>query len=366
MNRQVKQDGQRTWVEGVDQYRVCEPLFEAVRIVLAHRGEKYTPEYIQGISGAAFRIAGICPCAPTCSQAMSPADLVKLLGYELNFVSPMERAKPEGNSDEKFAKLMDKDLLPPAETLTNESYKRIRAAAVEMIELVRAEIRAGRPVVVWHAFTFAENDVVAGYDDSTGQFLGRGSYVGASGDYGHASQYRCIRSQLVGGWPNALIIRKRVREFDARSAELSALREAVRHARDGTENRKPGRPPREGLRTYDRWITDFRDPTKKRTNGDSYCYGVYRSTHRSAAAFLREIAPKYPTAKKDLEDAAKCFEAEADTLAKGENLLWWQAPEGPDAERNARVVRLLIEARADYARGIECIEQALAHTGDGR
>ena len=46
-------------IEGVDAYRVPEPLFECVRIVLSHRGEDYSTDYIQGISGAAFRIAGI-------------------------------------------------------------------------------------------------------------------------------------------------------------------------------------------------------------------------------------------------------------------------------------------------------------------
>ena len=52
-------------LQGVDRYRVTEPMFEGVRIILNYRGEQYSPEYIQGISGAAFRIAGICPCAPT-------------------------------------------------------------------------------------------------------------------------------------------------------------------------------------------------------------------------------------------------------------------------------------------------------------
>ena len=65
----------RVVVKGVDQYRVIEPLFEAVRVVLSHRGETYSPAYIQGISGAAFRIAGICPCAPTSSMAMGTMSL---------------------------------------------------------------------------------------------------------------------------------------------------------------------------------------------------------------------------------------------------------------------------------------------------
>jgi len=46
---------------GVDRYQVREAMFEGVRVILSYRGEPYTPAYIQGISGAAFRVAGICP-----------------------------------------------------------------------------------------------------------------------------------------------------------------------------------------------------------------------------------------------------------------------------------------------------------------
>lgn len=75
-------DGERVVIDGVDGYQVLEPMFEGIRVILTHRGESYSPAYIQGISGAAFRIAGICPCAPTCSSQMSSTDLIKLLGYE--------------------------------------------------------------------------------------------------------------------------------------------------------------------------------------------------------------------------------------------------------------------------------------------
>lgn len=74
--------GERVIIEGVDRYRVKEPMFEGVRIVLSFSGEKYTPAYIQGISGAAFRIAGPCPCAANWSTQMGTTDLLKLLGYQ--------------------------------------------------------------------------------------------------------------------------------------------------------------------------------------------------------------------------------------------------------------------------------------------
>ena len=48
-------------LENVDRYRVIEAMVEGVRVILNYRGEPYSPAYFQGISGAAFHIAGICP-----------------------------------------------------------------------------------------------------------------------------------------------------------------------------------------------------------------------------------------------------------------------------------------------------------------
>ena len=67
----------------IDKYRYYEPLFEGVRIILSYIGEKYTSEYILGISGAAFKIAGGCPSRPTCVSDMWTTDFIKYLGYEI-------------------------------------------------------------------------------------------------------------------------------------------------------------------------------------------------------------------------------------------------------------------------------------------
>lgn len=55
-------------IPNVDRYRVWDPLFEGLRVILSHHGESYSPAYVQGLSGAAFRIGGICPCAPHVHQ----------------------------------------------------------------------------------------------------------------------------------------------------------------------------------------------------------------------------------------------------------------------------------------------------------
>jgi len=75
MTPQAVNDGNRACVAGVDRYRVCEPLYECVRVVLAKRGEAYTPEYLQGISGAAFRIAGIMTTPTATAVATAAPDI---------------------------------------------------------------------------------------------------------------------------------------------------------------------------------------------------------------------------------------------------------------------------------------------------
>ncbi|MBI2298912.1 MAG: hypothetical protein HYU66_08190 [Armatimonadetes bacterium] len=321
----------RVVLNGVGPYQACEPMFEAVRLVLTQRGEPWSAAYVQGISGAAFRIAGICPCAPTCACAMSPQDLVKLFGYEVETVYV-------GADKEDVA--------------------RRRPGAIER---VKQELRAGRPVVVWHAFTNAEYDVVAGFDDDAGTFLGRGSYKGLD-ELAVADQTRCGDALEFCDALGLVVVGAKTGQFDPRTAELAALREAVRHAH--TPPKPPDKPGgwamQYGLACYDRWIAELRDdPKRKRGVGDSYCLGIYHSTHRAAAAFLRELKPWYPAAEKPLEEAAVCFGEEADALDACLPLLWWDSPEGPDVERNHKAAAALQRARDAYAAGIGKIEVAL-------
>ena len=93
------QGEEKVILEGVDCYQVMDAMFESARVVMSYLGEPYSPAYVQGISGSAFRIGGICPCAPTCACAMSTQDLLKLFGYEIEHLSLCE----EGMDPEKEA-----------------------------------------------------------------------------------------------------------------------------------------------------------------------------------------------------------------------------------------------------------------------
>lgn len=361
----VKMEGDKVWIEGVRNYAMCEPLFEAVGVVVRHLGSSHSPEYLQGISGAAFRIAGICPCAPTCSAAMSTTELARTLGYKVTKINMGEACK-SWKDLQALAEAYKKHgkTVPEPESLTDgelrEQVQRVHA----IIDGIKAAIRSGLPVVVWHAFTNAEYDVVTGYDDATGEFLGWGGYGNPKdAGYARAPQGRMIETAYIGGLPNAILIKGPAADYDAQSAEVSALEEAVRHGRSQENLDKSGDKKwhmLQGIACYSRWAREWESPDRKRGAGDSYCFGVYSKTHAAAAQFLREIAPKHGNAREDLERAAQCFESETKVLEGGRDLLWWSAPQGADAERNKKIAALLAEARDHYAEGIAAIEKALA------
>jgi hypothetical protein len=328
-----KPTGEHMIIGNVDHFRVSEPLFEGPRVVLSFLGEKYSPAYIQGISGAAFRIAGPCPCAPDCSTQMFTTDLLKLLGYSytqsiLGWTGDVEDAK--------------RNMTP-------------------LIPKIKESIRAGKPVLLWYAFNDTAYEVVAGYDDAEGAFLGRHAWQGPKDDMAKAKQTRAQEAAASCPAFGAIFIGQKTGALDARAAELAALKEAVRHARSTTV--RPDSYRREGLLAYGGWVEKFQQSGARRGPGDSYCQSVYRSTHRAAGEFLKEIAPKYAAAAGDeLSNAAPEFAAEADTLDRCSSLIGWQSPE-QDAARDAKLWPLLAEARDRYAAGIGHIEKALARLG---
>ena len=325
-------------LSGVDRYRVVEPLFEGVRVVLSYRGETYSPAYVQGISGAAFRIAGVCPCAPTCSFAMETQDLIRLLGYEAEHLTACgEDIDPE-------------------------------VALEVVLPRVKDEIRAGRPTLLWNAFTVCEWDVLCGFREQEGQLLGRGSHTGLNG-YARADEKRAIACTDICPALGAILIGEKTGAFDRRAAEIAALQEAIKHGRSRENEDLLGGDEWVmlcGLLCYDRWIEDFKAASSKVPDmGDRYCLRVYRSTRRAAAAFMRELEEAYPEADPQFRRAGEEFFAEAKALDRCYGLLFrgLELSGQADPERNAGAVALLSLARDAYAHGIERIERALRAIG---
>ena len=64
-----------------------------------------------------------------------------------------------------------------------------------------------------------------------------------------------------------------------------------------------------------------------------------------------------------MEHAAQAFVSETDALDAAVPLLGWESPEGPDPERNTRLVPLLQKAMDGYAQAIDTIESVLVQIG---
>lgn len=316
---QIKEDEMKRI--SIDSYRYCEPLFEGARILISHHGASYSPEYIQGISGAAFKIAIGCPSRPTCVCDMWTPDLFRLLGFEI-------RELPYRDADEN-------DIFQTA------------------LPEIKAELDRGNPVLVWNAVTNYEWDVVCGYDEESRQFIGRGSY--RNGDEYAREPWE--RSNAAEGAPvfGALYPVRRVNGLDERAAEVRSLENAVKHAHAPQDLEYP-----EGMNAYHKWAEKYRTGSGDRAADDAYCHSVYSSVRRAAAAYLREIAYKYQdNVVGCLQKAADCFEKEAQALEEAAPLIDWNSPWGVDAGRSAKLAPLLEKAGACYEIGIRHIEEAL-------
>ena len=327
-------ESQQAILEGVDRYRNKTP-FEGVRVILSYRGEEYSPAYICGISGAAFRIGGPCACATGYDQAMWPTELIQLLGYECEHIW-LGSEKPEERLQEILAR-------------------------------VREDIRAGRPVLMCHVFPSYGWDVVCGFDYEKKELYGRGAGAGLE-EYARAEQTHPLKSAEGIPMMGAIFIGDKTGQLDAREAELAALKEAVTHAY-GATGKCGGRYDSlaSGLECYDAWIAGHRfynPPGMLEHLGvtlNSHMLAVLRSARAAASQFMLELAPKYPVASAHLEMAAEHFALESAALDSCFKLFPEQTQEElQDNDRRIRAVAYLRRARAMYALGIEGIARALS------
>lgn len=301
----------------IDKYHYYEPLFEGARIILNNMGEKYTSEYIQGISGAAFKIAGGCPSRPTCVCDFWTPDFIKYLGYEISEYP-----------------CFDKDGADISE---------------QMIEAVKKHIDSGKPALVWHAFTNEEWDVVCGYDNEARQFIGRGTYRG-NDEYTRDSWDRA-KTSGVGAF-GAILIGEKVLELNEKEAEINSLKSTVTHARKETDD--------EGIKFYYQWADEYAKEGKERGAADSYCYDVYSSVRKAGVIYLRGLSHKFGGGVSDcMQYAAICFEREAAELEKARPYISWDSPWGVDEGRSKNLAPILRAAAEQYEKGVEHLEKAL-------
>ena len=315
-------------LDGISNYEVNEANFEALRLALSYLGENLPAPYFHGIAGTVFRIGGICPCAPTCTLAMQPQQLIKLFGYEYE-----ECPYDDADKDASLKKLTD---------------------------AVRESIDNGIPALVWNAFTMCEWNLVAGYNENDKIFLGRGPYMGNAGDYAKSPWNRSLEEAGLTGL-TALIMKRGAGVFDKRNAEIASVKEAVRHANDKENTDKLGSSDwvfLQGKAAYKRWADDFSKPDHARSLGDAYCQGIYLSCHAMAGNFLRGIEFSYPKVSGAFTEAAQFFDQEAECLRRLSPLINWDSPE-KDEQRNEKAAALLGEAAGFYSSGIDVLSTAV-------
>lgn len=320
MKSNVTREGSRVAVSPVTPYEVMDPMFESVRVALTTLGESLPVALVQGISGAAFRMAGICPCAPTCCVAMDVTGLLDVLGYHCEAI-PVVKDDADRQRD--------------------------------LIQRVRGQVDSGHPALVWQAFTFCEWDVVAGYDADKQTFLGRGTYASPTGPLAEQPWDRPGSADIALG---AVLITRKRRPFDMRKAFDASITEAIRH---GYARAKPDGEKwvlMEGIACYERWIQDLRDRRSTPGNGDAYCLQVYGSCRRFASAYLR-MAPSTGYRRACLDRAGVCFDREARYLNRLSRYLGWQAPRLSTGVREAVVRDLQVAAKA-YADGMQWLRDS--------
>ena len=301
----------------IDYYRYYDPIFEGIRVILNALGEKYTPEYISGISGSAFKIAAGCPSRPTCVKDFWTNDFFKYMGYEIK-----EYPASGKNGD--------------------------------MITAVIKSIDNGKPALVWHAFREEEWDVVCGYDEEAKQFIGWGTYGG--GEYRRESWDRAKTSNVYGF--GAIIVGEKTSILNEQEAEINSLKKAVEHARK--ESDKEGLAELEGIQGYKKWAEMYSKPGADRSVACAYCHETYSSVRKAAVIYLNGLADKYGgTAAVYLKETASCFNKEAGELSKAAPYITWSSPWGVDEERSKNLAPILKAASEQYEKGIEFIEKAL-------
>ncbi|BAD40563.1 hypothetical protein [Symbiobacterium thermophilum] len=303
-------------------------LVGALGGLLAHAGRRLEPWYLAGVTGHAFRL--------TLDLVISPS-----APHELNFheVFPLW---------ERLGVWFKRVAARPRDP----GYADVRA---EVIERVVQAVQRGRPAIVYDLLGCEEYGLVVGVEGDRWACLTPGAptepqwmEVASWPPADHAAFTRAEVIALLDLTP----------DFDRRAAEVASLRFAVDHfwapaSRDMWLQH--------GRQAYQFWRTTLaatgmplHGPEPGR--GHSYNLAVLHAARSDAAAYLADLAGRYPEADA-LQRAVGAYRRVADALAEASALAPY--PGAPLAERRAEVAACLDRALAAETEGIEAIERAL-------
>lgn len=291
MISQVKREGDKVWIEGVDELAGWgkgeeNTFMGSLRVALSAVGENVSYDQLMGVSGAAFRLQiaqpNWCPSAPDATvgfDVSGPA--VKALGYSL--------------------KTIDDNSL-----LVWTGIKRIRAAIVESID-------EGRPVVAINLAGGMDWGVITGYEDKGKSFLCR-TYDEYADEYVIAKECPCViempaKTGKVPDWIDSI---------------LESLRIAVKLAHtksfDGYAS---------GFTAYEVWIRDLLDDARydklnrrklnEMIQPNAWCYYSLYDARAVAARYLGSVEKEFKEeVAGHLSQAEKLYGQVVDMLLAGQ------------------------------------------------
>lgn len=315
-------------LEGVRLRRHDLSLGGALGALLAAAGRDLPQTYVMGASGHAFRL--------TLDLVVSPS-----APYELNF----------------------HDVFPLWENL-GAWFKRTGARPVdfpgvkaEVLQRLRASIDRGMPAISYDLMDLPEYGLVVGYDDD-----GRLACLTLA----NPDEPQWMATE---GWPSAehaqwtraeaIELLDRAPDFDRRRAEVASLRFAVDHfwapaSRDMWLQHGKG--------AYEFWISVLTSPLPLHGAqpglGHSYNLLLLCGARRDAAAYLSELAAKYPETPA-LQRAAQRYGDAAGALGDAMAILPFPGTEGlSTSEQKQALAVCLRRALAAEQQGVDEIERA--------
>lgn len=223
----------------------------------------------------------------------------------------------------------------------------------EAIERAAEEVAAGRPVIAYDLLAMAEYGLVVGAEAGRWACLtlanpDEPTWM-ALADWPPAAHASFTR-------PEVIALLDLAPSFDQRRAEVASLRFAVDHF---------WAPPardlwlQHGQNAYEFWRSTLASPLPLHGPepgiGHSYNLLLLHRARRDAAAYLAELAPRYPEAP-SLARAAAAYERTAAILGEAVDLLPF--PGEGLAERRGQLAELLGRALAAEREGVEEIERA--------
>lgn len=303
-------------------------LLGALGGLLAHAGRRLEPAYLAGVTGHAFRLTLDLVVSPSAPHTLNFHEVIPLwerLGVWFKRVA----ARP-----------------------SDPDYADVRA---EVIGRVARAVEGGRPAIVYDLLASEEYGLVVGVDGDrwaclTPEAPDAPRWMDVA-DWPPAAHAAFTRAEVI----TLLDMRP---DFDRRAAEVASLRFAVDHF---------WAPPardlwlQHGRQAYRFWRTTLATTSlplhgPEPGRGHSYNLRVLHAARTDAAAYLAELAGRYPEAA-SLGRAAEAYRRAAGALGEAEALVPY--PGEALAERRVEVAGCLDRALAAETEGIEAIERAL-------